>query len=90
MLQASAERDIAPLELSFQATIQHFSNFTYTLAYADAEQREYLYDMLLYLVSKEQLLIRPGRVEPRLKKKRPKSYGWLQRPRKQLKKQLVA
>jgi len=90
MFQASVEHEIAPLSISFQATIQHLSNFTYALAYADAQHRSYLYDTLLYLVSKERLLIRPGRVEPRLKKRRPKSYGWLQKPRKQLQKKLIA
>jgi hypothetical protein len=90
MFQAAVENEITPSGISFQATIQHLSNFTYALAYADPQMREFLHSVLLYLVSKEQLLIRPGRVEPRLKKQRPKSYGWLQQPRRQLQKQLIA
>jgi hypothetical protein len=90
MSQSVTEHDVKALELSFQATIQHHSNFRHALASADAQERKRLYNVLLYLVSKERLLIRPGRVEPRLKKKRPKSYGWLQQPRKKLKKQLAA
>ncbi|MFQ5759022.1 MAG: IS4 family transposase [Candidatus Bathyarchaeia archaeon] len=90
MSQAAAEHEITPLGMSFQATIQHLSNFIYILAYADAELRESIYSALLYLVSKERLLIRKGRVEPRVKKRRPKNYGWLQQPRRQLQKQLIA
>jgi hypothetical protein len=90
MFQSGMEHGIEALDFSFQATIQHFHNFTYALVYADSQTREYLYEMLLYLISKEQLLVRPGRVEPRVKKRRPKDYGWLKQPRKQLKAELVA
>ena len=90
MSQSAAENGIPSMGISFQATIQHLSNFTYALAYADAQLREFLYSVLLYLVSKERLLIRPGRVEPRVKKRRPKSYGWLQKPRRKLQRLLIA
>ena len=90
MFQASAEYGDAPTGISFQATIQHLHTFGYALAYANAEILHHLYTTLLYIVSKERLLIRPRRVEPRLKKRRPMSYGWLQQPRKQLQKKLIA
>ena len=90
MFQSATEHNVKPLELSFQATIQHYSNFSHALANADAQERKRLYSVILYLVSKERLLIRPGRVEPRMKKRRPKKYKWLQQPRKKLKKQLTA
>jgi len=90
MFQSATEHDVKPLELSFQATIQHHSNFSHELASADTQERKRLYNVLLYLVSKERLSTRPGRVEPRMKKRRPKKYKWLQQPRKKLKKQLAA
>jgi len=90
MFQASEEYGGTPLGISFQATIQHQHNFSYALAYADAEVVDRLYETLLYLVSKERLLIRPGRVEPRLKKRRPKDYKYLQKPRRQLRMELIA
>jgi hypothetical protein len=90
MYQSSVEYGVAPLSISFQATIQHLHNFSYALAYADAEILDCLYRTLLYLVSKEQLLIRPGRVEPRLKKRRPKDYKYLHKPRRQLRMELTA
>ena len=90
MYQSSVEYGGEPLGISFQATIQHLHNFSYALAYADAEILDCLYRTLLYLVSKERLLIRPGRVEPRLKKRRPKDYKYLQKPRRQLRMELTA
>lgn len=90
MFQASVEYGSTPLGISFQATIQHQHNFSYALAYADAEVVDRLYETLVYLVSKERLLIRPGRVEPRLKKRRPKDYKYLHKPRRQLRMELIA
>jgi hypothetical protein len=90
MFQASVEYGDTPLGISFQATIQHEHNFSYALAYAHADVVDRLYETLLYLVSKERLLIRPGRVEPRLKKRRPKDYKYLQKPRRQLRMELIA
>jgi hypothetical protein len=90
MFQSSVEYGGTPLDISFQATIQHQHNFSYALAYADARTLDRLYKTLLYLVSKERLLIRTGRVEPRLKKRRPKDYKYLQKPRRQLRMELIA
>ena len=90
MSQASVEYGGEPSGISFQATIQHLHNFSYALAYADAWILDRLYRTLLYLVFKERLLIRPGRVEPILKKRRPKDYKYLQKPRRQLRMELAA
>ena len=90
MFQSGKEYGVSPLELSFCASIQHLLNFSFALAYADKVKQQNIYNVLLYIVSKERILIRVGRVEPRLKKRRPKSFGWLKQPRKQLQKQLVA
>ena len=90
MYQSSEDLDVSPLELSFSSSIVHLLNFGSLLAQADIYERQRLYKELLYVISKERILIRKGRVEPRLIKKRPKNYGWLKQPRKQLKEQLVA
>lgn len=90
MFQASVEYGGTPLGISFQATIQHQHSFSYALAYAAPEVVDRLYETLLYLVSKERLLIRPGRVEPRLMKRRPKDYKYLHKPRRQLRMELIA
>jgi hypothetical protein len=90
MFQSGKEYGVSPLELSFCASIQHLLNFSFALAYADKVKQQNIYNVLLYIVSKERILIRVGRAEPRLKKRRPKSFGWLKQPREQLQKQFVA
>jgi hypothetical protein len=40
-------------------------------------------DQLLSHIAEREVPCRPGRNEPRKKKRRPKSYGWLQKPRHQ-------
>jgi len=91
MFQAGVTYQVTPVKLSFQATIQHLLNFSEELAHKnEPEIRQRIYKQLLYSISKERLPIRPGRVEPRLKKRRPKSYGWLKKPRKQLQVEMVA
>jgi hypothetical protein len=85
MLQTGVTYQVTPVMLSFQATIQHLLNFSGELAHeSEPETRQRIHRELLYSISKERLPIRPGRVEPRLKKRRPKSYGWLKKPRNQL------
>ena len=90
LMYESSVNGVSPLELSFSSSIVHLLNFGSLLAHADIYERQRLYKELLYVISKERILIRKGRVEPRLMKKRPKNYGWLKQPRKQLKEQLVA
>lgn len=48
------------------------------------------YNTLLTVVTDKLLPQRPYRYEPRLKKQRPKSYGWMQQPRHVLKRKLAA
>jgi len=86
---ASRQHTVAPLVLSFQATIQHLTSFTCLLAHATDEQRRYEYEQLIFLVSTEKLPFRPNRVEPRAVKRRPKAYPRLTKPRKQVRRKLM-
>ena len=91
MFQAGVTYQVTPVRLSFQATIQHLLNFSGELAHeSEPETRRRIHKELLYSISKERLPNRPGRLEPRLKKRRPKSYGWLKKPRKQMQAEMVA
>ena len=91
MFQAGVTYQVTPVTLSFQATIQHLLNFSGELAHeSEPETRRRIHKELLYSISKEQLPNRPGRVEPRLKKRRPKIYGWLKKPRKQMQAEMLA
>jgi len=91
MFQAGVTYQVTPVRLSFQATIQHLLNFSGELAHeSEPETRQRIHKELMYSISKERLSNRPERLEPRLKKRRPKSYGWLKKPRKQMQEEMVA
>jgi hypothetical protein len=88
MAQAGQRHGVDPLRLSFKGALQHLNSFLPLLAHAGKLQHPHLYNTLLTLVAQERLPDRPGRVEPRAVKRRPKWTTWLQQPRAILKKQL--
>ena len=77
-----------PLRLSLQGTRQHLQNFIPQLLTADCTQRHQIYRILLKVVVHKSVPTRPGRSEPRVRKRRPKSYSLMQQPRHQLHRQL--
>jgi len=90
MAQAALAYGKDPLRLSFKGTMQHLNTFLPLLATAGQKKRRQHYEMLLLLIAREQLPDRPGRVEPRVVKRRPKCSRWLQEPRAVLKQKLMA
>jgi hypothetical protein len=89
MWTAGQQHKIDPMRLSFKGAMQHIRVFAPFLAATSASARAELLNLLLSLLAQEVVPERPNRVEPRRKKRRPKSYGWLQKPR-QLCKRLLA
>ncbi len=90
MWEAAKKVGVSPLRVSLQGTRQHLGNFISKLADAAPKQRQRLYRTLLTVVSHKLVPHRPGRIEPRVKKQRPKAYGWMQQPRAVLKRKLAA
>jgi len=80
--QAAEQHGGKPTLLSFAATVQHVAIFSTLIASAINGRRHQLYLLLLVLVATEQLHCRPNRYEPRVKKRRPKPYRWMKKPRK--------
>jgi len=79
---AADQHHLDPMRLSFKGAVQHIRTFAPILAVTSARAvRTALFSHLLDLLAREVVPTRPERVEPRLKKRRPKSYGWLQKPR---------
>lgn len=72
-----------PLRLSMLGTRHHFSNFIPELLAAFSTQRDQFYRTLLKVIVHKTLPDRPGRSEPRVRKRRPKSYPLMQQPRHQ-------
>jgi hypothetical protein len=81
MWEAGVRAGAPPLRLSFKGSVQHVRTFAPLLAALSSTARAELYTLLLATLASELVPERPGRIEPRLKKRRPKSYGWLQKPR---------
>jgi hypothetical protein len=60
---------------------------TQLLAATDAKA-ERIYRTLLKVIAHKAVLERPGRSEPRVRKRRPKAYPLMTKPRHELRKQL--
>jgi hypothetical protein len=70
-----------PMRLSFKGALQHIRIFAPILVGAGKTTREELQALLLKMIAGSILPDRPGRIEPRLVKRRPKPFGRLQKPR---------
>jgi hypothetical protein len=77
-----------PLRLSLQGTRHHLNNFIPKLLAADSTQRHQTYCTLLKVIVHKTVPERPGRSEPRVRKRRPKSYPLMKQPRHELRRQL--
>lgn len=88
MAQAAEEHGCDPRDLSFTGALQAMASFAERLLEADEDQFEELYDWLLLTIGANQVGDRPDRVEPRARKRRPKQYPLLTRPREEARKKL--
>jgi Transposase DDE domain/Insertion element 4 transposase N-terminal len=88
MWLAGTTHATSPLRLSVQGTRHHLNNFIPQLLAADSTKVEQIYHTLLKVIVHKSVPLRPGRSEPRVRKRRPKSYPLMQQPRHQLRQQL--
>ena len=80
MAQAAVEHGTTPRALSFKHTVQIWTEFTAqgVLRHADPDVA---LRALWRLIAQQPAGHRPGRSEPRARKRRPKSFPWLKVPR---------
>lgn len=90
MWQAGTTYGVHPLRLSLQGARQHLDNFREQLASAGRRKRQRLYRTLNELIAHKPVPERYGRSEPRVRKRRPKSYPAMQQPRELLRRQSKA
>ncbi len=81
LAQAAAAGGVAPRELSFKGAVQTLAAFAERLQEAEAAVAAELHAALLRAVGSHRVGDRPGRVEPRARKRRPKRYPTLHGPR---------
>ena len=84
-----------PVRLSLQATRQHLKNFTPEFIRKTKVPGQKIYKIKIYKIMLETVADsyqkpRVGRVEPRVKKRRPKAYPLMQEPRSILRDQMKA
>ena len=77
-----------PLRLSLQGTRHHLNNFIPQLLAAASTQCLQVYRTLLKVIAHKAVPERPGRSEPRVRKRRPKAYPLMTKPRHELREQL--
>ncbi len=90
MWKAGKKHGVSPLRLSIQGTRQSFNQFCPLLAEAGRIRQQFLYQELLSLTAESKVPLRPGRSEPRKRKRRPKAFPLMIKPRSVLKQELGA
>jgi hypothetical protein len=82
--QAAVKHGIEPRTISFKGTVQTLEAFQPMISLQGEHSsafRRVLYENLLMAIAKHRVADRPDRYEPRLRKRRPKHYGFLRKPR---------
>jgi hypothetical protein len=80
MTQAATKAAVHPRTLSFKHTVQLWSEW---IARSLCHRTSTSIELLFTLIGQLRVGNRPGRIEPRARKRRPKSYPWLKIPRSQ-------
>ena len=86
MAQAAQQHGLSPRQISFKGTLQTLNAFADCLRACAAHALPVLCRCLLAAIAQHRVGNRPGRLEPRAKKRRPKPYPLLNRPRDQARK----
>jgi hypothetical protein len=91
MAQAAARHGIPPRSISFTGAMQTLEAFEPLLVMEPARPaaRRALYHQVLDAIATHRVADRPDRYEPRRKKRRKDHYGWLTKPRAELKRQMA-
>ena len=90
--QAANKHNLEPRSISFKGAVQTLEAFRPVIALQgerDPAFRKILYEHLLNAIAIHRVADRPDRFEPRLRKRRPKHYGFLRKPRAQTKSEIA-
>ncbi len=83
MLEASLRHGVPVHRISFKGAVTTVREWAPVLAAAPTRRRRWLHQQLLIVLARDPLPDRPDRVEPRARKRRPKNYQLLTKPRQQ-------
>jgi hypothetical protein len=90
IVEAAQPHGKAPRQVSFKGALQTMTAFQDVLRQATAGERQRLFAVMLKAIAGHEVGNRPGRVEPRANKRRPKKQKYLTEPRKEARKRLLA
>lgn len=85
--QAAAKHDKHPRQISFTRAMRTLEAFRSPLAHTASEQLAMIYEYMLKAIASHEIANRPNRLEPRQRKRRPKPYDLMTKPRPQARKQ---
>jgi hypothetical protein len=85
--QSAAKHDKHPRQISFTRTMRTLEAFRLPLAHVSNRQLAVLYEQMLEAIASHEIANRPNRLEPRQRKRRPKPYKLMTKPRPQARKQ---
>jgi hypothetical protein len=88
--QAAKAHGKKPRQVSFKGALQTMTAFQDVLRQATPAERQRLFGVMLKAIAGHRVGDRPGRVEPRANKRRPKPQRYLTEPRKAARKRLLA
>src|SRR3954453_14742712 len=83
MARAAKKHGRLPRQLSFTGALQSLLEFAGELRESSATKRTWLWEVILEGIANDEVGNRPDRGEPRARKRRPKPYPLLTKPRKQ-------
>ena len=89
MAESAYQWQILPREISFKATVQLLNAFREKGLLISRKNSERIYQSLFKAIVQHRVMDRPGRVEPRLVKRRPKGYSLMMQPRAILRERLL-
>jgi hypothetical protein len=84
--QAAAKHGKHPRQISFTRAMRTLEAFRPTLARTPSRELAKLYEHLLEAIASHEIANRPNRLEPRQRKRRPKPYPLMMKPRLQARK----
>ena len=90
--QAATKHDVEPRSISFKGAVQTLEAFQPIIAIQGRRSTQVLlslYQQLLDAIATHRVADRPDRFEPRLRKRRPKHYGFLRKPRAETKQEMA-
>jgi hypothetical protein len=85
--QAAAKHGKHPRQISFTRAMRTLEAFRSPLAHTASGQLAVLYEHMLEAIASHEIANRPNRLEPRQRKRRPKPYDLMTKPRPQARKQ---